>query len=112
MLAAGALAVALAAVVLLPLREAGSFSVHGGGLTYQAAVVISGTWRTFARLLLPDFFGGNADFRWSAGLAEAPEEAASIGLPALLLALLAPWLVASKIFNLKFKIFTCMASCC
>ncbi len=105
-LAAGALAASLAAVVLLPLREAGSFSVHGGGLTYQAAVVISGTWRTFARLLLPDFFGGNADLQWSAGLAEAPEEAASIGLPALLLALLAPWLVASKISNLKSKIFT------
>jgi hypothetical protein len=105
LLAAGALAASLAAVVLLPLREMGSFSMHVGGLTYQVAVTISGTWRTFARLLLPDFFGGNADLQWSAGLSEAPEEAASIGLPALLLALLAPWLVASKNFNFKFKIF-------
>ena len=81
----------LAAVCVLPLREMSKLSVHGAGLSYADAVTQSASWRSFVRLLAPNFFGGNQPLEWSA-LSNPHEEAAYAGLLPLILALGAPLL--------------------
>lgn len=94
------LVVALSAAAVLPLKESSGLSLRRYGVTYPVAVIGSGSWRTFVRLLLPDFFGGNANPQWS--MRYFPfEEAASIGLIPALLALGAPWLARLRANNLE-----------
>lgn len=89
------LTAALAAVQILPLKEASNLSVHGSGLKYEEAVELSGSWRSLVRLLLPNFFGGNGRVQWSI-IYGAPEEAAYTGLFTLLLAVFSPWLAMRR----------------
>ncbi len=84
------IAAGLCAVILLPLREASGLSVHGSGIDWADAVMLSGNWQSFVRLLLPELFGGTKALQWSMPYG-AHEEAAAIGLLPLLLALGAPW---------------------
>ncbi|MDQ3815686.1 MAG: hypothetical protein M3347_17365, partial [Armatimonadota bacterium] len=91
-LVTGTTSLALAAVYLLPFRETTSLSVHGRGLPYEEVVRLSGSWRTFARLIAPNFFGGNYDTRQWSILYGPYEEVAYIGLLAVVLALGAPLL--------------------
>ena len=53
-------------------------------------MILSGNWKSFVRLLLPELFGGTTPLEWSLPFG-AHEEAAAIGLLPLLLALGAPW---------------------
>lgn len=86
-----ALAGALTAVQVLPLKETSALSVHGAGMTFEEATLLSGSWRSLARLVYPDFFGGNSPFmQWSI-IYGAHEEVAYIGLLGLVLALGAPY---------------------
>jgi len=85
----------LSAVIVLPLREVGNLTAHGSGLPYRVATTLSGSWRTLARLALPDFFGGNRDAQWSSEYS-AHEEAAYIGVLTLVLAVGAPFLARRR----------------
>ncbi len=88
LLAATVLMVASTASTWLPLLESGRFSIRAD-LTFDTAMHGSGTWQSLARLLLPDFFGGNLIPQWSLP-GYGHEEAASLGLLAGLLAVGAP----------------------
>lgn len=96
LLLAGVLLLLLSATALLPFREMSRLSAHGVGLSFSQAVVPSSTLAGWARLALPNFFGGNHSAQWS--LLKYPhEEAAYIGFIPLLLALGAPlWLKRSE----------------
>lgn len=84
------LAIALAGIFLLPMRETSKMSVHGSGLRYAEAVANSGTWKTLARVFAPEFFGGDKGWQWS--LATPPlEEGGYVGIVMLVLALGSPW---------------------
>ncbi len=87
---AGLVAAGLCAIILLPLREASSLSVHGSGIEWSQAVMLSGSWKSFVRLLMPDLFGGNNLLEWSI-VYGAHEEAAAIGILPFFLAMGAPW---------------------
>lgn len=90
-----ALVATLSAVYVLPLREMSRLSTHGSSLNYADAVKVSGSWRSIARLLLPDFFGGNNLMQWSVRYG-AWEEAAYGGLIVFVLAAGAPFFAARK----------------
>ena len=84
------IAAGLCASILLPLREASALSVHGSGIDWYDAVLLSGSWKSFVRLLLPELFGSTSALQWSMPYG-AHEEAAAIGLLPFLLAMSAPW---------------------
>lgn len=85
----GCLIACLSAVCILPMQEQSRLSVHGSGLTYSDATMLSGTWRSLLRLLIPDFFGGNSTVQWSIRFG-AWEEAAYLGILVWVLAVGAP----------------------
>lgn len=91
-LSAGVLLLLIAATAVLPFREMSRLTSHGVELPFAQAVIPSSTLSGWARLALPNFFGGNNSAQWS--LKKFPhEEAAFIGFIPLLLALGAPfWL--------------------
>ena len=84
----GVVALSLSAVAWLPFRELSKLAEHGGALQFADATVLSATWRSFVRLLAPDWFGGNRGIQWSQNCC-AHEETASIGVLPLVLAIAA-----------------------
>jgi hypothetical protein len=91
-----ALATLLGAVTILPLREISRWSVHGSGLTFDEVTLLSGTWKSWLRLLAPNFFGGNHGIQWSI-IMGAHEEVAYVGIFAAVLALGAPLLAQTML---------------
>ncbi|MDQ3815483.1 MAG: YfhO family protein, partial [Armatimonadota bacterium] len=89
-LSVGVLVIALSAVYVLPLREAGRMSAHGSGLPYEIAVKFPANWRSLVRLITPTFFGNNDEVQWSHEFLPQ-DEAAYVGLLPLVLALGAPF---------------------
>ncbi|MBV9467702.1 MAG: hypothetical protein JOZ57_00480, partial [Abitibacteriaceae bacterium] len=93
---AGLLVLLLTAVHLGPLRELSRLTMHGSGMSYQEVVQSSASWRTFVRLMAPNFFGGNQPLQWS--IHDFPhEEAAYTGLLPLILALGTPFFARRSI---------------
>ena len=86
LLAGGTLGMALSAVAWLPFRELSKLAEHGGALAFNDATILSATWKSFVRLLAPDWFGGNRGVQWSQNCC-AHEEAASVGVLPLVLAI-------------------------
>jgi len=80
----------LCAVALLPFKEVLGGAVHSG-IPFSYDTAISANSGAFVRLAINDFYGGNQDKQWSTAIGPH-EEAASIGLAGLLLALAAPWM--------------------
>lgn len=74
-----AMALLLSAVAWLPFRELSNLAEHGGALGYNDATILSATWKSFVRLVAPEWFGGNRGLQWSTTCC-SHEEVASLGV--------------------------------